>query len=286
MARGAATGLVLVLLALGLAACGRDDAQTFVEDARQQAREDSRELRENLERRAERLRRRIEEVLGDLQRAVPRAERTSPRVQTRGRTEPTTIDAFLTDVLQSVDRYWTRTFAASGLPEPSVRYSWVLPGGGVPSACGVLADDAAAFYCPADDTIYVAQVFAAALFDGVLEGLPGTGRAAGDFGVAYVLAHEYAHNVQEEFGVFSRPSPTAEPFELPADCFAGAWGNSVYRKGLLEDGDVQEAINTALAVGDFDESNAQHHGTPDERREAWLLGFEGGNPADCERYIS
>ena len=112
------------------------------------------------------------------------------------------------------------------------------------------------------------------------------GRAAGDFGVAYVLAHEYAHNLQQEFGVFSRPSPTAEPFELQADCFAGAWGNSVYRQGLLEPGDVEEAINTALAVGDFDVSNAQHHGTPEQRREAWLLGFEGGNPADCERYLN
>ena len=119
----------------------------------------------------------------------------------------------------------------------------------------------------------------------MLEGLPGTGRAAGDFGVAYVLAHEYAHNLQQEFGVFERPSPTAEPFELQADCFAGAWGNSVYRQGLLEPGDVEEAINTALAVGDFDVSNAQHHGTPEERREAWLLGFEGGDPGACERYL-
>ncbi len=161
----------------------------------------------------------------------------------------------------------------------------VPPGEAVDTACGE-AGDTAAFYCPADDTIYVAQAFAAALWDGVLEGLPGTGRAAGDFGVAYVLAHEYAHNLQEEFGVFSRPSPTAEPFELQADCFAGAWGNSVYRQGLLEPGDVEEAINTALAVGDFDVSNAQHHGTPDQRREAWLLGFEGGNPADCERYLN
>ena len=202
-----------------------------------------------------------------------------------GRTGETEIATFMRDVLGSVDEYWAETLRANDLSEPRVSFFPVPPGEAVDTACGE-AGDTAAFYCPADDTIYVAQAFAAALWDGVLEGLPGTGRAAGDFGVAYVLAHEYAHNLQEEFGVFSRPSPTAEPFELQADCFAGAWGNSVYRQGLLEPGDVEEAINTALAVGDFDVSNAQHHGTPEQRREAWLLGFEGGNPADCERYLN
>jgi predicted metalloprotease len=76
-----------------------------------------------------------------------------------------------------------------------------------------------------------------------------------------------------------------KPFELQADCLAGAWGNSVYEQGLLQPGDVEEAINTALAVGDFDVGNQQHHGRPEERREAWLLGFEGGNPSACDRYV-
>jgi predicted metalloprotease len=143
---------------------------------------------------------------------------------------------------------------------------------------------------PGDDTIYIAQEFAAALWQGVVHGLPGEragfGHAAGDFGVAYVVAHEYAHNVQHELGIFGRATgPTAEPLELQADCLAGAWGNSVYRRGLLEPGDVQEAIGTALAVGDFELGSAQHHGTPQQRREAWLLGFEGGNPSACERYV-
>ena len=44
-------------------------------------------------------------------------------------------------------------------------------------------------------------------------------------------------------------------------------------------------MSTALAVGDFDYDNAQHHGTPEERRAAWLLGFEGGNPSTCDRYV-
>jgi predicted metalloprotease len=200
------------------------------------------------------------------------------------------MEEFLTAVTQDVDRYWTAQFESAGLPEPRVTYAWIPAGMTTQSVCGIdgLGDQAAA-YCPGDDTIYVSQQFAADLYRGVVRGLPGQsagfGRAAGDFGVAYVLAHEYAHNLQHEFGLFSRPSATAEPFELQADCLAGSWGNSVYAAGHLHEGDVEEAINTALAVGDFDVGGAQHHGTPDQRREAWLLGFESGNPSSCDRYV-
>ncbi len=65
---------------------------------------------------------------------------------------------------------------------------------------------------------------------------------------------------------------------------AGSWGNSVYAEGRLEPGDVEEAVSTALAVGDFDVSNRNHHGTPEERRQAWLTGFESGDPSVCSRY--
>jgi predicted metalloprotease len=77
----------------------------------------------------------------------------------------------------------------------------------------------------------------------------------------------------------------ARPFELQADCFAGTWANSVYRAGHLQPGDIEEATNTALAVGDFDVGNAQHHGTPQERRNALLAGFESGDPSVCARYL-
>ena len=272
----------MILLVFGLAGCGEDGDS--LRDRADRLEQQAREQVDRLKEQRDRLLARFEQILADLERAIPEARETSPRVQSGGRTNETEIGRFMTDILESVDAYWTETLRANDLPEPSVLFAAIPPGEVVDSACGEAGEDAA-FYCPADDTIYVSQAFAAALWDGVLEGLPGTGRAAGDFGVAYVLAHEYAHNLQQEFGVFERPSPTAEPFELQADCFAGAWGNSVYRQGLLQPGDVEEAINTALAVGDFDVSNAQHHGTPEERREAWLLGFEGGDPGACERYL-
>jgi predicted metalloprotease len=78
---------------------------------------------------------------------------------------------------------------------------------------------------------------------------------------------------------------SAKPFELQADCLAGTWAHSVYEEGLLEPGDLEEAANTAVAVGDFDVGNAQHHGTPPERRDALLAGFRSGEPRDCGRYV-
>jgi predicted metalloprotease len=284
--------VVLVLLAVALAAggCGRDDADRFADQVKQEASDRAQELQERAQARVERIRKRIEDVLGQMRQAVPRAERTSPSVQSRGRTETTTIDQFLTDILQSVDAYWTKTLRASDLPEPRVAYFWVPPGDRRPTGCGAPADDAAAFYCPTDDTIYVAQRFAAELYEGVLRGLPGEragfGHAAGDFGVAYVVAHEYAHNLQDELGLFRLASGnSSKPFELQADCMAGAWGASVYATGRVTDADVAEAVDTAMAVGDFDYTNANHHGTPEERRDAWVRGFRSADPSVCQAYV-
>ena len=267
-----------------------DDAQSKIDEVRADARERVDEARDEFERRRERFGERIEEVMGDLEGVFERPAETSPVVRSRGRNEPQTIDAFLTDVLRDVDRYWTRTFAAAGLPEPRVGYRWVAPGRFALTSCGSPADDNAAFYCPADDTIYVGQQFAADLYRGVLRGLPGEsagyGRAVGDFAVAYVVAHEYGHNLQQELGVFDNSvSPTARPFELQADCMAGTWAFSVYEEGLLQPGDLEEATNAALAVGDFDAGNEQHHGTPTERRDALLAGFESGDPSVCRRFL-
>jgi hypothetical protein len=210
--------------------------------------------------------------------------------------QPENMDQFLTAVTKDVDSYWTKVFKDSGLPEPRVSYMWIPAGQTAASACGddsgTLGDGAAA-YCPGDDTLYISQKFATDIYTGALDkALPGSsqgyGRTIGDFSVAYIVAHEYAHEVQDELGLFQnygQQLPTMD-FELQADCYAGTWAKSAYQENRLEKGDVQEALDTALAVGDFDESNPSHHGTPEQRKEAWNNGFQTGDPSSCNRYLS
>ena len=148
--------------------------------------------------------------------------------------------------------------------------------------------DSAAAYCTADDTIYISEKFATDIYNGALDhALPGSsqgyGRTVGDFAVAYIVAHEYGHQIQDELGLFEQYGqqvPTMA-FELQADCYAGAWANGASQEDRLEEGDVEEALDAALAVGDFDTANPGHHGTPEQRRAAWMSGFESGDPSSC-----
>jgi predicted metalloprotease len=209
-------------------------------------------------------------------------------VGTQGTTQPETMEQFLSAVTKDVDAYWTKVFADEGLPEPRVSYRILKPGETANSACGQL-DDSTAAYCTGDDTITIAESFASGIYSGALDrALPGSsqgfGSAAGDFAVAYIVAHEYGHQIQDELGVFDRNLPT-ENTELQADCYAGNWAKSDYDENRLEDGDIQEAHDAALAVGDFDTGNPGHHGTPEQREEAWSRGFESGDPNACNVYV-
>src|SRR5829696_1913972 len=194
--------------------------------------------------------------------------------------DPQTMNEFLTAVTTDVDAYWTKAFEDAGLPEPRVGYSWSPP------------DQSMAAYSPQDDTIYISEQFATAIYDGALDQqLPGSsqgyGGTVGDFAVAYIVAHEYGHQIQDELGLFEKYGgqvPTMA-FELQADCYAGTWAQSASREQRLEDGDVQEAVDAALAVGDFDTDNPNHHGTPEQRKEAWSRGFEAGDPSACDAYL-
>jgi predicted metalloprotease len=209
--------------------------------------------------------------------------------------QPQNMADFVTAVTKDVDTYWTKTFKTSGLPEPRVSYRWIPAGQTAASACGdedgAMGDSAAA-YCSGDDTIYISEKFATDIYNGALDrALPGSsqgyGGTIGDFAVAYIVAHEYGHQVQDELGLFEKyrgQIPTMG-FELQADCYAGTWAKSAYDQNRLEDGDVQEALDAALAVGDFDTANPGHHGTPQQREEAWSSGFESGDPSACSTHL-
>jgi uncharacterized protein len=197
------------------------------------------------------------------------------------------MDEFLTDVIQNIDAYWVRVFAESGIAEPQVTYNWLQPGDRVEMACqqpdgsSEVTSDATAAYCPADDTMYVSQQFSFDLWRGIVRGQQSQ-TYPGDFGVAYVVAHEYGHNVQSELGAARLAGEISKPYELQADCFAGTWANSSYYEGRLEGGDAEEAIGTANELGDLDFLNPDHHGTPEERADAWTRGYNSGAPNDCQ----
>jgi predicted metalloprotease len=212
---------------------------------------------------------------------LPPATRTQHSRSTRYR--PGTygnMAEFLTVTLNRVDAFWSQVFANSNLSEPTVTYNWLAPGESAQPACsGGQTNEQTAAYCSLDDTIYIAQQMAINLWNGFL-GKKEADVYPGAFGVAYVVAHEYSHNVQAELGI--RPTgPTVKEFELEADCFAGVFANSEYYAGVLDDGDVEHAIALADLVGDYDFTNPQHHGTPAERVAAWRTGYDSGEPDTC-----
>jgi uncharacterized protein len=199
------------------------------------------------------------------------------------------MSPFLDNVLSSVDTYWHQEDAALGRPAPSVNHVWVAPGAHVATGCQTTADENSAFYCGTDDTIYIGQTFASQLYDGVDGNLPGKaagfGRAVGAYATAYVVAHEYGHNVQMELGELGR-SIFAMPTELNADCLAGTWTAWEYGQRKISSDDVQQVIDAAEAVGDFDFVSPNHHGTPQQRRDAVMTGIKSGQPSACDTYLN
>ena len=178
---------------------------------------------------------------------------------------PENMADFMTMVIEDVDAYWANF---------NVNYNFMLPGQTASTACGPVGEGNAA-YCSADDTIYFSQGYATDLWN-----------RTGDFGTAVVIAHEYAHNVQYELGYSKQQlgHSSSMPTELMADCMAGMWANSAYSRGLLEGTDVEEATTTFYSMGDFAFDNSDHHGTPEQRSNAFLTGYNTGG--GCTAYVS
>src|SRR4051794_15221625 len=131
-ARALVAALLAVLCVAALLACGGDDRIAEIRQRAEQA-------RERVKERIDRARARVQQALDDLEQAVPKATPTTPSPASRGRTEPNQVEAYLTEVVTSVDRYWTRTLAEAGRPEPRVAYVWIPPGRVVGTGCGAPA---------------------------------------------------------------------------------------------------------------------------------------------------
>ncbi|WMS40785.1 neutral zinc metallopeptidase [Acuticoccus sp. MNP-M23] len=205
--------------------------------------------------------------------------------------------AFMAVVLKETENTWSRIFQESGSrydPPQLVLYS-----GFVQTSCGFGSAAVGPYYCPADQKVYVDLSF----FDMLSRKLG----APGDFAQAYVLAHEVGHHVQNQTGVLGRfnearqrmgeRASNAESIkvELQADCYAGVWAHAADRTGIVEDGDIDEALGAAAAVGDdmmqrrsqgYVVPESFNHGTAAQRSKWFRTGYQSGNPADCDTFAA
>ncbi len=202
------------------------------------------------------------------------------------------LGAFAGVILAETEDVWRGIFKSSGkkYPEPKL----VLFSGQVKSACGFASSASGPFYCPGDSKLYIDLSF--------YEELAKKFGASGDFAQAYVLAHEVGHHVQNVIGVLpkfnemrrsmskSEANKMSVRVELQADCFAGIWGYFTAQKGLLERGDLEEALNAATQIGDdaiqkrtqgYVVPESFNHGTSAQRKRWFTRGFESGRLDQC-----
>jgi predicted metalloprotease len=192
----------------------------------------------------------------------------------------------LTGVLGSTEQVWGQVFQQAGSqykPTTLVAYSNYNQSG-----CGAAQAAMGPFYCPTDQKIYIDPAF--------FNELERRFGAPGDFAQGYVIAHEVGHHIQNLEGTLDRAQAAQARtntaggnqvqvgVELQADCYAGVWAQ---RSGLLEQGDIEEGMRAAEAIGDDMLTKGQvspdnfTHGTSAQRMEALRRGLSSGNPANC-----
>jgi predicted metalloprotease len=198
---------------------------------------------------------------------------------------------FISFVLDDVQNTWAKT-----LPQHGGRFAparLVLFRNSTNSGCGPAQSVMGPFYCPLDERVYLDLAF--------FEELERRFGASGDFARAYVLAHELGHHVQHLLGTDARVRQAQEAnpseanqlsvrLELQADCYAGVWAHSTDQRRLLEQGDVDEALGAASAVGDDRIQQRTRgrinvdsftHGSAAQRSQWFKRGFESGDPRNC-----
>jgi len=205
---------------------------------------------------------------------------------------------FVSVVLADTEDTWQAIFREAGqeYQEPKL----VLFSGAVQSACGMASAAMGPFYCPGDRKVYIDLSFFADLRR--RHGAPG------DFAQAYVIAHEGGHHVQTLLGISKQVRDARRGLgeaesnvlsvrqELQADCFAGLWGNHADRsRQVLEQGDLEEALRAAAAIGDdrlqkqgqgYVVPESFTHGTSEQRVRWFRQGIESGEFDDCNTFGS
>ncbi|SHJ58415.1 hypothetical protein SAMN05444000_110103 [Shimia gijangensis] len=202
--------------------------------------------------------------------------------------------AFSAAVLGSTEEVWDQVFSEQ-LGRSYTPPVLVLFSGTTQSPCGGASGATGPFYCPGDRKAYLDTQFFATL--------PRQLGAKGDFAAAYVIAHEVAHHVQNELGILSKVHQARQQsskrdanaltvrLELQADCLSGVWARAV--DGLLEPGDLEEALNAARMIGDdhlqkragrIPQPHTFTHGTSAQRSRWFKRGYDSGDVQQCDTF--
>ncbi|MEC5218088.1 putative metalloprotease [Actimicrobium sp. GrIS 1.19] len=222
----------------------------------------------------------------------------APAQQSPARAPPASDQAarFVKVVLADTEDVWTQLFQAQG--SQYVRPKLVLFSGSTQTSCGQGQSAAGPFYCPADQKVYIDLSFYKLMRERF--------HVEGEFAQAYVIAHEVGHHVQNLMGISdkvdaarrnatpTRSNALSVRLELQADCFAGVWAyHANEARSILENGDVDTALNAATAIGDDAlQRQAQGHVVPDsfthgssEQRVRWFKrGITSGKVSECDTF--
>ena len=208
-----------------------------------------------------------------------------------------TAAAFVSVVLADTEAVWTKVFREQ-VGKPYDAPVLVLYKGVTQSPCGDASGATGPFYCPGDQKVYLDTNF----FTTMAQQLG----AKGDFAMAYVVAHEVGHHVQDELGILAKANEiraqvselesnaVSVRIELQADCFSGIWAREVQSQfGTIEKGDFEEAVNAAKQIGDdtLQRNAGQHpmphtftHGTSAQRSGWFIKGLNSGDLRACDTF--
>jgi predicted metalloprotease len=212
--------------------------------------------------------------------------------------EEAQLREFISVVLADTEQTWGQIFSAAGQTYEQPKL--VLFSGAVESACGFAQAAVGPFYCPGDRKVYIDLSF--------YQELQSRFGAPGDFAQAYVVAHEVGHHVQTLLGISERNMAARQRAseaqanalsvrqELQADCFAGIWAHNADRsRQLLEQGDIEEGLNAASAIGDdrlqkqsrgYVAPESFTHGSSEQRVRWFKRGFETGDVNSCDTFAA
>lgn len=224
-------------------------------------------------------------------------ESPSPQAQTANQPANDEMTKFVSMVLADTEDTWHDLFAKMGKQYEDPKL--VLFSGATPTACGTGQSAMGPFYCPADHKIYIDLMF--------YQELKSRFHAPGEFAQAYVIAHEVGHHVQNILGISDKVQAMRQQanseadanalsvkLELQADCLAGVWAFHANRaRSILEQGDIESAINAATAIGDDNlQKQSQGYAVPESfthgssaQRVAWFTrGIQQGEIKLCNTF--